>query len=234
MVLRRSALVALVLPAGLVLEATINAPAPRSGGRGDQPMTSTPTALAPRLSDPLRASEAERPDRVNRGLLDRDRQRTPATKRSRSRESGPPAWLEGCAAADAGEAHPNGRLPDDELCTLPISSGQSLHPDAARAWWRLNWAFKSRFGHDVCVTDSYRSLEAQQQVYVTKPGLAAAPGTSNHGWGVAADLCGGVESYTSQQHAWLRVEGPRFGWDNPSWARVDGSRPEPWHWEFVP
>jgi LAS superfamily LD-carboxypeptidase LdcB len=86
-----------------------------------------------------------------------------------------------------------------------------LHPDAARAWWRFNRAYESRFGQDVCVTDSYRSLEVQQQVYATQPGLAAAPGTSNHGWGVAADLCGGAESYTSAQHSWLRAKGPRFG-----------------------
>jgi hypothetical protein len=26
---------------------------------------------------------------------------------------------------------------------------------------------------------------------------------------------------------------PRFGWFHPEWAELDGSKPEPWHWEFA-
>jgi LAS superfamily LD-carboxypeptidase LdcB len=62
--------------------------------------------------------------------------------------------------------------------------------------------------------------------------MAAVPGTSNHGWGRAVDLCGGIESFGTPQHDWLVANAPRFGWVHPSWAEVTGSRPEPWHFEF--
>ena len=108
-----------------------------------------------------------------------------------------------------------------------------LHPDAARDWWRLNRRFKARFGRGLCLTDSYRSYEAQSELFATKPGLAALPGTSNHGWGVALDLCGGIEDFDSPQHQWLRQHGAAYGWDNPEWARIGGAKPEPWHWEYT-
>ena len=85
----------------------------------------------------------------------------------------------------------------------------------------------------MCITDSYRSYAAQQTLYALKPGLAAVPGTSSHGWGVALDLCGGIESYDSAAHQWLSQHGPRYGWTNPPWARRFGTLPEPWHWEYV-
>jgi D-alanyl-D-alanine carboxypeptidase len=62
--------------------------------------------------------------------------------------------------------------------------------------------------------------------------LAARPGTSNHGWGLAADL--GVGGYASADYAWMRANAPAFGWDNPGWARPGGTKAEPWHWEFNP
>ena len=134
--------------------------------------------------------------------------------------------------ADNARSHSNGQVPSAELCPLPVS-GHLLHPDAAHGWWQLNRAFARRFSSGICVTDSYRSFEAQSAVYGAKPGLAAVPGTSNHGWGVAMDLCGGVESYASPQHVWLAEHGAKYGWVNPSWATAGGSRPEPWHWEYV-
>ena len=97
----------------------------------------------------------------------------------------------------------------------------------------MNRAFARRFSTDICITDSYRSYEEQAWLYANKPGLAAVPGTSNHGWGVAVDLCGGVESYDSLRHQWLRRHGARYGWVNPPWAQQFGTLPEPWHWEYV-
>ena len=85
----------------------------------------------------------------------------------------------------------------------------------------------------LCITDSYRSLQAQSTLFATKPDLAATPGTSNHGWGLAVDLCGGAEAFGTPEHDWPVSNGPRFGWHHPAWARVDGSRPEPWHFEFA-
>lgn len=118
------------------------------------------------------------------------------------------------------------------MCALP-QIGESLHADAADAWWRLNRAYRMRFGSDVCLTDSYRSLGEQQSLYAAKPGLAAVPGTSNHGLAVAVDVCGGVESGSGSAHGWFEANASKFGWVNPSWAQPGGSRPEPWHWEYI-
>ena len=124
-------------------------------------------------------------------------------------------------------------MPDDQLCELPETGGHHLAPSAARAWWVLERRFQQRFQEPLCITDSYRSLGAQQVLRAAKPGLAAAPGTSNHGWATALDLCGGVESYDSEEHQWLTANAPQLGWVNPSWAQRYGSKPEPWHWEFL-
>lgn len=82
------------------------------------------------------------------------------------------------------------------------------------------------------MTDSYRSYDDQVRVYAEKPTLAAIPGTSNHGWGTALDLCGGIERFGTAQHQWMLLNGPLFGWFHPAWAEPTGSKPEPWHWEF--
>ena len=110
---------------------------------------------------------------------------------------------------------------------------EQLTRTAAADWVKLSRAYDERFGEAPCITDSYRSLAAQSSLYAVKPGLAARPGTSNHGWGVALDLCGGAESYSTEEYAWLAENGHRWGWSNPDWARLSGSRPEPWHWEHA-
>jgi D-alanyl-D-alanine carboxypeptidase len=169
--------------------------------------------------DALRRAAAERPSRG-------ERRRPPAPE--------PPSWLKGCLPVDKHRAtdHPNGQVPTSDLCRLG-GRDHLLHGDAAFGWWKLDRAFRQRFGTGICITDSYRSYDAQAQVYASKPGLAAVPGTSTHGWGMAVDLCGGVESYDSPAHQWLSRHGARYGWVNPPWAQRYGTRPEPWHWEYV-
>ena len=85
----------------------------------------------------------------------------------------------------------------------------------------------------MCVSDSYRTFAAQVRLYGVKPALAAVPGTSNHGWGLAVDLCGGLRSFGTAQYAWMAANAPRFGWSNPPWAAQGQGREEPWHWEFT-
>ena len=111
--------------------------------------------------------------------------------------------------------------------------GHRLRADAARAFNRLTAASRASRGVPLCVTDSYRDYPSQVDVFSRKPGLAAVPGTSNHGWGVAVDLCGGIETFGSSAHAWMKANAPRYGWVHPGWAEPGGSRPEPWHWEYV-
>ena len=134
-------------------------------------------------------------------------------------------------ASTAGFA--NGQIPADVLCPLWGTSGQMLRADAAAAFNALSRAYAETFGAPVCVTDSYRSYDEQVAVRILKPTLAAVPGTSNHGWGVALDLCDGIQTFDSPQHVWMQQNAMAFGWFHPSWAQRDGSKPEAWHWEFA-
>lgn len=84
----------------------------------------------------------------------------------------------------------------------------------------------------MCVTDSYRDFATQVRLYQQKPGLAAVPGTSNHGWALAVDLCGGAESFGTPAELWLRANAGRYGWIHPAWAEPYSLRAEPWHWEY--
>lgn len=126
----------------------------------------------------------------------------------------------------------NGRIPVEALCALWADPRHRLRADAAHAFDQLSKAYVEEFGKPPCLTDSYRSYEEQVSLYARKPNLAARPGTSNHGWGTAADLCGGVQSFGSRTHEWMALKGPLFGWFHPAWAQRGGSRPEPWHFEY--
>lgn len=127
----------------------------------------------------------------------------------------------------------NGRLPASVLCTLPDDSQERLRADAAVAFARLAAAYQADLGRPLCVTDGYRTLGEQRALRRTKPGLAARPGTSEHGWGLALDLSCGVQSFRTSAHAWMAGNATRFGWVLPQWARRGGSKPEPWHWEYI-
>ncbi|WP_405058809.1 peptidoglycan DD-metalloendopeptidase family protein [Kribbella sp. NBC_01505] len=124
----------------------------------------------------------------------------------------------------------NGMIPSSKLCA--IGSGHMLRCDAAAAYLQLAGSFKKAFGKNLCITDSYRSYQAQVSLYSRKPSLAALPGTSNHGWGVAVDLCGGIDKYNTAQYSWMKSHAPAFGWIHPDWAEQGSNREEPWHWEF--
>ncbi|WP_419704921.1 D-alanyl-D-alanine carboxypeptidase family protein [Promicromonospora sp. NFX87] len=126
----------------------------------------------------------------------------------------------------------NGRIPTDVLCPLEFASGHMLRCDAAERLTALSELFEQEFGYPIPITDSYRSYEAQVTLAGIKPHLAAIPGTSNHGWGIAVDLGNPIAGGRSPEYVWLRLHGPDYGWDNPSWAQLDGSKPEPWHFEF--
>ena len=124
----------------------------------------------------------------------------------------------------------NGMIPASKLCA--IGSGHRLRCDAAAAYLRLATAYRAQFGRTLCITDSYRSYSSQVDLYARKPSLAALPGTSNHGWGVAVDLCGGIDKYGTAQYQWMKSHAETFGWVHPAWADQGGNREEPWHWEF--
>lgn len=132
---------------------------------------------------------------------------------------------------DATTDYPNGLIPKSILCPIQ-QRGHLLRADAAIAFVSLNEAYKRQFGQQMCVTDAYRTLAEQQSVYYRRPGFAAVPGRSNHGLGMAVDLCGGVQSAGTAQFRWMESNSKRYGWFHPDWAY---SNPyEPWHWEYDP
>ncbi|WP_179956886.1 D-alanyl-D-alanine carboxypeptidase family protein [Amycolatopsis anabasis] len=135
-------------------------------------------------------------------------------------------------AAGAWGGYPNGLIPAAALCSIG-SGAHVLRCDAAQTFAAMSQAYAQAFGSPLCVTDSYRTFAAQVDLYRRKPSLAAVPGTSNHGWGLAVDLCGGAQSFGTPQYGWLAANSRAFGWVHPGWARAGGGREEPWHWEFV-
>ena len=133
------------------------------------------------------------------------------------------------------DGYPNGQLPVGALCPLWGAPGMMLRADAAAAFNRMSKAYAGVFGVPLCVTSSYRTYERQVELYATMPpGYAAEPGTSNHGWGLAVDLCGGIQVDGSPEHQWLLSHASAYSWFHPSWAMPGGGGPrEPWHWEFA-
>lgn len=152
---------------------------------------------------------------------------------ARAARGGQRAVLLGCDGLVRVPEMSNGAVPAADLCTL-WDGRHKLRADAAVALAKLNLSYRKRFGHDICVTDAYRTFAQQQAVKRSRGGFAAVPGTSYHGWGLAADLCDSVDKSGSATHMWLRANAPAYGWDNPAWARVGGGGPrEPWHWEYL-
>lgn len=139
----------------------------------------------------------------------------------------PAGWREG--------AWENGRLPQGLLCPLSFAPQARLRCDAAAALEELDVAYRAHFGTHLEVVSSYRSFEQQVLVKASRGWLAASPGRSNHGWGIAVDLggFGGVGQFDSPRYLWMREHAPAYGWSHPTAMQPGGSAPEePWHWEF--
>jgi cell wall-associated NlpC family hydrolase len=128
--------------------------------------------------------------------------------------------------------YPNGLIPPSAMCPLGVA-GHVLRCDAAAAYRAMSAAFAAAFGSPICITDSYRTYSSQVRLYGQKPTLAAVPGTSNHGWGLAVDLCGGIEHYGTAPYTWMKANAGRFGFLHPDWAEPGNGREEPWHWEYA-
>lgn len=123
------------------------------------------------------------------------------------------------------QSYGNGKIPAAALSTVAGTS-HSLWEPAARSLEALRSAAAAE-GVTIGITDSYRTYDTQVDLVRRKGlysqgGLAAAPGTSMHGWGIAVDL-----QLDSTAQAWMRQNGGRFGY-------VENVAREPWHWQYVP
>lgn len=141
------------------------------------------------------------------------------------------------SAPGAWGGHANGRIPAEALCPIDTAGRHRLRCDAATAFIQLDAAYQARFGIAITVTDAYRDYGDQAALkqswcYRGRCEMAATPGRSNHGWGLALDLGGGINDFDTPQHAWMQLNAPAYGWHHPPWARESGGREEPWHWEY--
>lgn len=130
--------------------------------------------------------------------------------------------------ASAAVTGTNGRLSSTSLCTV---GGFKLQPAAAVAFAEMSAAYELEFGVPLEIVSAYRTYSEQVSVKATKGSLAAPPGTSNHGWGLAVDLSSSSYSGTAQWR-WLKNNAATYGWVNPDWAKT--TKYEPWHWEYLP
>lgn len=156
-------------------------------------------------------------------------------------------------------AYPNGQIPLSDL--VMTTAGVRLRSDAAASYERLSKEFNKvhgpmyvsdgyrarndggNFSQEAIFFDRYRPQASGNgpfndvrwyngKRYVRHKGAAAAvPGTSNHGWGVAADFASGINSsFTSPQYRWMAQNGPSHGWTNTEGRGIN----EPWHWVYNP
>ena len=111
------------------------------------------------------------------------------------------------AAADAA---PNGEIPEEVLCSVSFSSGSLLRCDAAAALEAMDAAYRAETGKHLVLTSAYRTAPQQVVLRETKGSLAAVPGTSNHGRGLAVDIAGAgsLGQFTAPLYSWLVANPP--------------------------
>lgn len=155
-----------------------------------------------------------------------------------------PSFPESSSTADgrfarAAAEYANGEIPLSALVYVAVSTDglgeQYLLEGAAVSFEAMNAAFQQAVGHPLTMAEAYRDLARQQYLYdgwiAKEPGFnkAAYPGTSIHGFGLAVDFSGGVNSYGTPEKDWMNANGPTFGWQ----PKGDGFSPlEPWHFEY--
>ena len=103
----------------------------------------------------------------------------------------------------------NGKLDPSKLIT--VQGSYQLRNDAAQAFINAAAAAK-KSGVNLSLSSAYRSYEKQAALYANRasnPYPVAAPGTSNHGYGIAVDIPEGTPG-----HTWMRTYGRQFGWKN--------------------
>jgi len=136
-------------------------------------------------------------------------------------------------------AYANGRLPRSALAPITrAANGEQayLRKDAARAFMAMNAESERRYGVTLRATSARsanRDIKDQEYFWAGSPNnpkrtwrgnLAAYPGTSNHGWGLAIDLA-------TPQMRWIVDQiGAKYGWAK-KWSDAPG---EWWHLKWRP
>jgi len=122
-------------------------------------------------------------------------------------------------------AYGNGRIPANALEKVGDTRHKLWAPAAQSLNQMINDAKKD--GVHIGITDTYRPYAEQVDVarrkgLYSQGGLAAKPGTSEHGWGMATDL-----DLNSKALSWLKQNGEKYGFE------MNVPR-ENWHWAYKP
>lgn len=130
----------------------------------------------------------------------------------------------------------NGRIP---AWAMIVVRGEHFETQAGRQVIALGAAFKKHFHKDLIINDGYRDY-AEQVVNWNKwvayrnggpwAPQAAYYGTSNHGWGRAADFGSGVQYFGTPEKRWMDANAPKYGW-HPTGNGF--SNPEAWHFDYT-
>lgn len=146
----------------------------------------------------------------------------------------------------------NGKLSAGILKKCDVGSALMAEP-AARAMKAMVAAMRSALGLDYTHVGAYRTYKQQEELFLSrytttplpgrptrtwngvkywqKPGtaMAAVPGTSNHGWGLALDIAEKVNgkpvSISARSVKWLVKHARQYGFS----AEVQS---EQWHWRY--
>jgi zinc D-Ala-D-Ala carboxypeptidase len=122
-------------------------------------------------------------------------------------------------------AYGNGKIPKTALQQVG-DTGHRLWAPAAEQLTKLI-ADAKKDGVTIGITDSYRPYEeqvdlAKRKGLYSQGGLAAKPGTSEHGWGMATDL-----DLNAKALSWMRANAEKYGFD-------ENVPRESWHWAYKP
>jgi D-alanyl-D-alanine carboxypeptidase len=122
-------------------------------------------------------------------------------------------------------AYGNGRIPASALESVGNTRHKLWAPAAQSLNQMINDAKKD--GVHIGITDSYRPYTeqvdlARRKGLYSQGGLAAKPGTSEHGWGMATDL-----DLNAKALSWMKQNGEKYGFE------MNVPR-ENWHWAYKP
>ncbi|WP_454048898.1 M15 family metallopeptidase [Cellulomonas sp. Marseille-Q8402] len=222
------------VPARTVLAETVPARVAAAAGVHDAAAAVFAYALAVERSVPVAVTEHPAADVA--GLADLERAAAAAVAEAAVVPSAAGRARTGTDRVVSGPLRSDGTADPAMLCPVPFAPGSLLRCDAAEALARLNEVFRAEHGSDLPVGGTYRTYEQQVRLKATKGGLAAPPGTSHHGWGVAVDFSGfgGVGQFDQPLYRWMVEHGPAYGWVHPAAMGPGGAGPhEPWHWEYA-
>lgn len=144
-----------------------------------------------------------------------------------------------------GVTYKNGEMPDDKMRYLTnwknyVGANSSdngrlrMYNKAALAVDRLLVAAE-KDGIRFKVNSCYRTIADQEKIKRDYGKLAATPGRSNHGFGLAIDFAFPVASKlnpSTKQYQWLIKNAAKYGFNRLPYSPKHPESWEAWHWEY--